>query len=71
MMGSLVVCKANIWNKKDLAAGQVSANREKKSPKGNNNVSMIINPSSELFIYVKINVLSTNIVGLSGSMCIR
>lgn len=63
----MVLCKANIRNIIDFMVAQVSANREKKSLKGNNNVSMIINPSSEAFIYVKINVLSTNIVGLSGS----
>ena len=64
MIGNLVVCKANLQNITDLTASQVSANREKKSLKGYNNLSMLINPSSEAFIYVKINVLSINIVGL-------
>jgi hypothetical protein len=63
--GDLAICKANMRNITDFTISQVSADREKKSLKGNNNLSMIINPSSEVFIYVKINVLSTNIVGLS------
>ena len=50
-----MVCKASLRNIKYFTDAKVSANREKKSLKGhNNNVSMIIHPSSLCIIYAKL-----------------
>jgi hypothetical protein len=44
--GGWTLCKISLRNIKDLRGAQISANRGKKSLKGDHNAFMIINPSS-------------------------